>query len=129
MPTSSTVLHIVILIINSVLLAGVYDFKTISTRDSATSVIFTRIGAIGPNEAKIVVRYPDIEGGVLRIVWRELHPAMAWNSGPIIALSSERDWVGTTRLTGLWPSTNYECMFKAPTLKDISTIFIRSTCL
>lgn len=84
---------------------------------------------MGPNEAKIVVRYPDIEGGELRIVWRESHPTMAWNSGPIIALSNERDWVGTTRLTGLWPSTNYECMLKVSILKDILTILIRSTCL
>lgn len=108
LPTSSTVLNIVILIINSVLLAGVYDFKTISIRDPATSVVFTRIGAVGPNEAKIVVRYPGIEDGLVRILWRESHSVATWNSGPIIALVAERDWVGTTRLTGLWPSTNYE---------------------
>ncbi|GJJ12494.1 hypothetical protein Clacol_006736 [Clathrus columnatus] len=95
---------------HSFLLAGVYDLRTISSRDIASSVVFSRVGAVGPNEAKIVIRYPEIENGMIRVLWRQADSTLeqTWNPGPLVTLQSEKDWVGVVRLAGLWPRTNYE---------------------
>ncbi|ESK85963.1 alkaline phosphatase family protein [Moniliophthora roreri MCA 2997] len=80
--------------------------------DKAGDVIFSRVGAVYPDSAKIVVRYPNTTSRV-HISWREaLHVANSepqlWKKGPLVELSEEKDWIDTVVLKGLWPSTNYE---------------------
>lgn len=113
LPTSSFTLRGIALLVNSLLLASIYDFITQPTRNPADSLIFTRIGAVDPDGAKIAVRWPDIEGGTVQVLWRQTTGASSleapWQSGPLISLSNASDWVGVGRIGGLWPSTTYEC--------------------
>jgi len=115
LPTPSLTLRSAALIINSLLLACAFDLVTQPVRDPATDVVFTRIGAVDPDGAKIMVRYPEIEGGAVRVLWRQTSLGAsslesAWKDGPLIPLSNATDWVGVGRIGGLWPSTGYECM-------------------
>lgn len=84
--------------------------------DDASDVIFTRVGAVYPDAAKIVVRYPQagLNETEVQVVWRQAstnNVQATWKTGPVAELSAERDWVNTVRLGGLWPSTGYECKF------------------
>ena len=82
--------------------------------DNASAVTFTRVGALYPGAAKIVVRYPqnDVNETQVQVVWRQAstnNVQSAWKIGPVVPLSEEHDWVNTVKLGGLWPSTSYEC--------------------
>lgn len=83
--------------------------------DSATDVVYTRVGALYPDSAKIVVRYPAANAteNLVRVVWRQASDKalvdVPWREGPVANLTAERDWVQTVRLQGLWPTTEYEC--------------------
>jgi alkaline phosphatase D len=100
-------------------------------------VTFTRVGAVYPDAAKVVIRYPPVKPSKLtqvsgnitaaevvesiddrlnevRIQWRQFPTTPAsvqtenWKDGPIVSLTAENDWVSTVRLSGLYPSTIYE---------------------
>lgn len=91
------------------------DFTITPFLDTASDVVFTRVGAVYPDAVKIVVRNADIDVNSTQILWREATPGLEtpnpWKDGPIAHLQSERDWVDTVKLTGLWPSTSYECEY------------------
>ena len=103
--------------INTLLILLAADFVFTPVFDSATDVTFTRIGAVYPDAAKVLVRYPLLEPGAterhVRVQWRPVTVTAEdqWKDGPILHLNSESDWTNTTKLTKLWPSTEYECAF------------------
>jgi alkaline phosphatase D len=114
---SSGTLNLLNALINTILFAMTLELALGPVFDPAHDVTFTRIGAVYPDAAKITVRYPgplnDTHHEVL-LVWREAGTSdnlIDWKDGPILTLSQESDWTNTTKLTGLWPSTSYECMF------------------
>ena len=79
-------------------------------------MVFTRVGALYPDAAKIVVRYPAVNATErkVRIAWRQAalndaSPEDSWISGPILDLTSTNDWVSTAKIDRLWPRTLYEC--------------------
>ena len=90
--------------------------------DPAHDVIFSRVGAVSPDSAKVVVRYPNATFNAtetsLQLLWRKVPettlsgaPSVApWQTGPKLALLPEDDWTGTAQIRGLWPNTQYECM-------------------
>ncbi|KAI0303447.1 PhoD-like phosphatase-domain-containing protein [Multifurca ochricompacta] len=101
--------------INTLLIVFAADFVFTPLIDSAADVTFTRVGAVYPDSVKVIVRYPLIDHNAtehnVRILWR---PATAadvepWTDGPVLRLDPEFDWTNTTKLTKLWPSTEYEC--------------------
>ena len=103
--------------INTLLLLLAVDFVYSPVIHSATDVTFTRLGAVYPDAAKITVRYPlsgtnATEHNVV-ILWRPATPAAAepWSDGPTLHLQPDFDWTNTTKLTKLWPSTEYECTY------------------
>jgi alkaline phosphatase D len=84
--------------------------------DDASDVIFTRVGAVYSDAVKITVRHPfaNTTEGVVQVVWRQAAAALStetdgWTDGPVVTLSNESDWTSTIKLSGLWPSTSYEC--------------------
>jgi alkaline phosphatase D len=86
--------------------------------DQASDVIFTRIGALYPNAAKVVVRYPftPLSNATLGILWREVNQYAndtRWRQGPIVNLTADSDWVSTVKIEDLWPQTLYECKSSA----------------
>ncbi|KAI0003310.1 PhoD-like phosphatase-domain-containing protein [Russula compacta] len=98
--------------INTVLILLAADFAFTPVIDSATDVTFTRVGAVYPDAVKVVVRYP-LSGSNQHdvvILWRPATAAAAepWTDGPVLRLQPESDWTNTTKLTKLWPSTEYE---------------------
>ncbi|KAN0141369.1 PhoD-like phosphatase domain containing protein [Lactarius tabidus] len=100
--------------INTLIILLAADFVLTPVFDSATDVTFTRIGAVYPDAVKVAVRYPLFEAGAtehhVRVQWRPVAAAAddRWKDGPILHLSPESDWTNTTKLTKLWPSTEYE---------------------
>ena len=103
------------LAINTLLLLAVAEFVAVPYFDDASSVVYTRVGALSPDAAKIVVRYPPSDNAtenIVRISYRQATSSTTspWREGPVVNLTAERDWVQTARLTGLWPTTTYECM-------------------
>ena len=119
LPTSSRRLRLANLLINTLLLAAAADFVVTPFLDTADDVIFTRVGAVYPDNVKIIARYKQLELNTtdeevhLRIIFRETKSAdsdsSGWSDGPLVVFKPEHDWVNTTRLTGLWPNTSYEC--------------------
>jgi hypothetical protein len=106
---------ILTLSINTLLILLAADFVLTPVIDSAVDVTFTRLGAVYPDAAKITVRYPlsgtnATEHNVI-ILWRPATAAAAepWSDGPTLQLQPNFDWTNTTKLTKLWPSTEYEC--------------------
>jgi len=103
--------------INTILILLAADFVFTPVVDSAADVTFTRVGAVYPDAAKIVVRYPISDANVTErdvlILWRPATAAAVepWTDGPIVHLQPESDWTNTTRLASLWPSTEYECAY------------------
>lgn len=119
LPTSSSWDKIYSLVINAILLGLVADFLVRPTFYRHDDLVFTRVGAVYNDAAKIVVRYPNVEGGV-RIVWKQAggvggliaattSAESGWLDGPLLELTPEQDWVGTAKLENLWTSTKYEC--------------------
>ncbi|KAH9056623.1 PhoD-like phosphatase-domain-containing protein [Lactarius vividus] len=100
--------------INTLLILLAADFVFTPVIDSATDVTFTRLGAVYPDAVKVTVRYPLFGDGAtehhVRVQWRPLAAAAddRWKDGPILHLRPESDWTNTTKLTKLWPSTEYE---------------------
>ena len=102
--------------INTLLFLAVLDFAIPPFVDSASDLIFTRVGALYPDSAKIVVRYPKVNATehTLLLVYREtpvntLQSSPHWKDGPRLHLNQSSDWVDTVRLTNLWPATSYQC--------------------
>ena len=104
--------------INTFLLLLAADFVFTPVIDSATDVTFTRIGAVYPDGVKVVIRYPlyhaNETGRDVLILWCSVTSAASaepWSDGPTLRLDPEFDWTNTTKLTKLWPSTEYECAY------------------
>jgi alkaline phosphatase D len=102
--------------VNALLLLAAVNFVTQPFLDTASSVTFTRVGAVYSDSAKVVIRYPQSNATEhkLRIIWRQAHnvpteKSHPWRGGPILTLTEEQDWVKTTKLSRLWPGTTYEC--------------------
>ena len=116
LPTKSRYLHYLNLIINTLLFLAALDFAVTPFVDTASDVVFTRVGALYPDSAKIVVRYPKVNATehTLLLVYREtpsnsLESSPPWKDGPHLQLNQSFDWVDTVRLASLWPGTSYEC--------------------
>lgn len=62
------------LVINTLLLLATAEFVFFPYFDSASDVVFTRVGALYPDSAKIVVRYPSTNAteNLVRVVWSTL---------------------------------------------------------
>lgn len=91
----------------------VVDFTFRPLLNSYDDLIFTRVGAVYHDAAKIVVRYPGEKDGV-RIVWKQFSAAVRdnesqWIGGPLVKLSPDQDWVGSAKLGNLWTGTTYQC--------------------
>jgi alkaline phosphatase D len=100
------------LLMNTLMLLAAVDSVVQPLLDSASDVTFTRVGAVYPDSAKIVVRYPESNATEhrVRILWREARSNNdKWRNGPVLKLNHESDWVNTGLLSGLWPSSSYEC--------------------
>lgn len=109
-PSKSRLLNLAGFVINTALILLAADFAytpTLKTYDP----IFTRVGAVDHSSARIVVRYPGLETGHLRIVWQRVHPLNAhtdiWKEGPILDIEEEKDWTATGKISNLWPSADY----------------------
>ena len=116
LPTKSRYLHYLNLIINTLLFLAALDFAVTPFVDTASDLVFTRVGALYPDSAKIVVRYPKANATehTLLLVYREtlsnsLESSPPWKDGPLLQLNQSFDWVDTARLASLWPGTSYEC--------------------
>lgn len=117
LPTKSRYLQRLNLIINTLLFLAALDFVVTPFVDTASDLVFTRVGALYPDSAKIVVRYPKANATehTLLLVYRETpsntleSSPPPWKDGPHIRLNQSFDWVGTVRLASLWPGTSYEC--------------------
>ncbi|KAI0086688.1 PhoD-like phosphatase-domain-containing protein [Irpex rosettiformis] len=101
------------ILINTILLLLVVDLVLEPYLDDAKDVIFTRVGAVYPDSARIVIRYPhenSTDGALVIVLWRQitLYGDPVWTSGPTVNLTQENDWVSTAVLDSLWPSTDYE---------------------
>ncbi|KAI8998976.1 PhoD-like phosphatase-domain-containing protein [Trametes punicea] len=106
------------LLINTLLFLACAEFVFFPYFDSASDVVYTRVGALYPDAAKIVLRYPAVNAteNLVRVVWRQTNgkndSQAPWRDGPIVNLTVHRDWVRTVSLQGLWPSTSYEYRFE-----------------
>ncbi|KAF8163057.1 PhoD-like phosphatase-domain-containing protein [Crassisporium funariophilum] len=117
LPTTSKRLHWLNISINTLLLLAAADLAVTPFFDTASSVVFTRMGAVYPDSVKLVVRYPNPNATehTLLLVYREVQKnasdvSALWKDGPQLQLKEESDWVDTARLANLWPSTSYEYM-------------------
>ncbi|GBE82560.1 hypothetical protein SCP_0409440 [Sparassis crispa] len=111
LPTPLRDLRILNFIINLLLFLASIDLVLHPYFDDASGVVYTRVGAVYPDAAKIVVRYPRTDS--IRITWRQVSNANhsdpdLWRDGPLVNLTSDFDWIDTIKLDGLYPSTNYE---------------------
>jgi alkaline phosphatase D len=116
LPTKSRYLQCLNIIINTLLFLAALDFVVTPFVDTASDLVFTRVGALYPDSAKIVVRYPKVNATehTLLLVYREtpsniLESSPPWKDGPHLQLNQSFDWVDTVRLASLWPGTSYEC--------------------
>ncbi|EKM55819.1 uncharacterized protein PHACADRAFT_256707 [Phanerochaete carnosa HHB-10118-sp] len=113
-PGPARLLNLVNLMINTLLFLFALDFVLYPVIDDAKDTVFTRVGAVYPDSAKLVVRYPldapNATENQVRILWRQASTAeeSTWNAGPVLNLTAQDDWVDIARLDGLWPSTNYQ---------------------
>ena len=141
LPTPSRNLRRANLLINTLLAVAALEFVTYPYFDDATDVVYTRVGAVYPDAAKIVVRYPGLSGfnetnATVQVAWRQVPQSGVtevdvWKDGPTATLSQELDWVNTVKLTGLWPSTTYECvlsiLYTLSTSDSVQTRFATRT--
>ncbi|KAF9007937.1 PhoD-like phosphatase-domain-containing protein [Cyathus striatus] len=109
------------LFLNLVLLLFSLDLALTPFFDSAEDVTFTRIGAVSPDSAKIVVRYPPNSAeetfNEILLTWREIRAPgeeMDWSNGPLVNLTADTDWTQTIKLSNLWPSNDYEFLLSTP---------------
>ncbi|KAF5387013.1 hypothetical protein D9615_001756 [Tricholomella constricta] len=113
LPTTSRRLRLSNVFINTLLFIAAADLIVTPYLDTASDVVFTRVGAVYPDSVKIVARYPmtnSTESTSLRLVYRELtnFNTTAWKGGPLMTFQETHDWVDTVKITGLWPNTSYE---------------------
>ncbi|KAG6878746.1 hypothetical protein C0993_008045 [Termitomyces sp. T159_Od127] len=111
LPTTSRRLRFSNILLNTLLLAAAADYVVTPYLDSATDVVFTRVGAVYPDSVKIVVRYPlaNITSQPPLLLYREITcTPTPWKNGPLLTLLSDQDWVDTVKVEGLWPNTSYE---------------------
>ena len=107
--THSRILNAANLLVNSLLLLAAADLAFSPLVHPAHDLSFSRVGAVYPDAAKIVVRAP-FQYDFLHILYRDTtSPDLPWIDGPPLILLPQNDWVHTVRLDNLWPSTPYEC--------------------
>ncbi|RPD59100.1 Metallo-dependent phosphatase [Lentinus tigrinus ALCF2SS1-7] len=118
-PSPVPILRYANLAINTLLLFAVAEFLLVPYFDDASGVVYTRVGALYPDAAKIVVRYPPTTNAtqnLVRLSWRQVDTKGStdapWRDGPLANLTADSDWVSTLRLSGLWPTTTYEYRFE-----------------
>ncbi|KZT03424.1 uncharacterized protein LAESUDRAFT_659785 [Laetiporus sulphureus 93-53] len=119
--TPSRSLRIVNLLINTFIFAACVDFVAYPFFDDASDVIYSRIGALYPDAAKVGVRYPSSDANAtyheVYITWRQEMDSTgidSWKEGSVVNLTKGDDWVGTVKLFGLSPSTSYEYRLEDP---------------
>ena len=98
---------------NSLLLLASVEFGIEDYLYDAPDVIFTRLGAISPDKAKLAIRYPHHKDPI-HVVWRKVRGSsdaqpQPWTLGPPVIVSELGDWVNSTTISPLWPNTIYEC--------------------
>ncbi|TDL25073.1 hypothetical protein BD410DRAFT_785858 [Rickenella mellea] len=112
LPTRSSRLRRISFLVNTLLLAFAVDLVVHPLLNPAHDVIFTRVGAVDQNSAKVVVRYPSYHTHQwsVRIIYRRKSTidGVAWQDGPVMNLTVSNDWVDTARIAKLWPKTSYE---------------------
>ncbi|KAI0648220.1 PhoD-like phosphatase-domain-containing protein [Trametes meyenii] len=118
-PSPVRALRWVNLTINTLLLLAAGEFVFFPYFDSASDVVYSRVGALYPDVVKLVVRYPAAANAtehLVRVAWRQTDgnadTDAPWREGPLANLTAEHDWVRTVTLQGLWPSTSYEYRFE-----------------
>lgn len=119
---SSTSLKVKTFVINTLIALAALDFTLFPYFDAASDVVFSRVGAVYPDAVKITVRYPAANAteNAVQLLWRkasdatDVTAAEAWMDGPVLELNPSHDWANTTKLVGLWPNTEYECMCTLP---------------
>ncbi|KAF9459580.1 PhoD-like phosphatase-domain-containing protein [Collybia nuda] len=110
-------LQLVNILLNALLLGAAADFAFTPFFDTASDVMFTRIGAVYPDSIKIAARYPQpniTNTETLRVIFRELKVPSelpTWKDGPLMTFHNDNDWVDTVSLGSLWPNTSYEYAF------------------
>ncbi|KAF5324615.1 hypothetical protein D9611_004431 [Ephemerocybe angulata] len=110
--TRSRLPNITNVVINTLLLFASIDLALNPIIYPEQDVVFSRVGAVYPDAAKIMVRYPGAENATqeVQLLYREAS-ATAWKDGPYLSLSKDHDWVNVTKLEKLWPNTDYEYTF------------------
>ncbi|KAI0747693.1 PhoD-like phosphatase-domain-containing protein [Daedaleopsis nitida] len=114
-PSPVRALHYTNILINTLLLLAAAELVAVPYFDDASAVVYTRVGALTPDAAKIVIRYPPTTNAtenLVRLSWHQVStkgPTDApWRPGPLANLTADNDWVQTVSLSSLWPNTNYE---------------------
>ena len=115
------------LLVNSFLLLVSVEFAAEGYLHDAPDAVFTRLGAIYPDRAKIAIRYPDYKDPI-HVVWRRVSQAsdpqaQPWTLGLPITLSESADWVNSTTISPLWPNTMYECNLFTPLFDSLFLTF------
>ncbi|KAI0043550.1 hypothetical protein FA95DRAFT_1563180 [Auriscalpium vulgare] len=118
LPSTRTT-KLITFVVNTALLLGAVDFALSPLYDTASDVVFTRVGAVYPDAAKLVVRYPFTNSTederAVQVLWRRASnttpTAEPWTDGPLVSLSPAHDWTNTTQISTLWPNTEYEYAF------------------
>jgi alkaline phosphatase D len=113
LPTTSRRLRLSSLLVNSLLLLASIEFAVEDYLYDAPDAVFTRLGAIYPDKAKLVIRYPHFKDPI-HVVWRKVRGSpdaqiQPWTLGSPVMLSEAGDWVNSTTISPLWPNTVYEC--------------------
>ncbi|KAK0210499.1 PhoD-like phosphatase-domain-containing protein [Desarmillaria ectypa] len=117
LPSSSRRVRWINNAINIALLLAAVEFLCTPFLDSASDVVFTRVGAVYPDSVKVVARYPPIGNMTqsIRIAWREAPKSgtqsdkeISWNDGPLFNFDGIHDWVDVVEIKGLWPNSHYE---------------------
>ena len=113
LPIGSRRLRLFSLLVNSLLLLASIEFALEGYLHDAPDAVFTRLGAVYPDKVKLAIRYPH-HTNPIHVVWRKVREssdlqAQPWILGPPIMLSEATDWVNSTTVSPLWPSTMYEC--------------------
>ncbi|KAF9792298.1 hypothetical protein BJ322DRAFT_33430 [Thelephora terrestris] len=112
LPTTSRRLRLSSLLVNSLLLLASIEFAVEDYLYDAPDAVFTRLGAIYPDKAKLVIRYPHFKDPI-HVVWRKVRGSpdaqiQPWTLGSPVMLSEAGDWVNSTTISPLWPNTVYE---------------------
>lgn len=117
LPTDRKLLSSANFLVNVLCLAAAVDSVARPMMQHYNDLTFARVGAIDETSVNIVVRYPNVTDGSVRVMWRNAAKAgeikddeSGWNEGPIVALAPERDFVGVGQIKSLWPLTEYQCM-------------------